>query len=94
MNLDHTYAYYQYKQVIVFSKAGVAQSRPVELECDSKSICVLVFVLAIKHEYMVQSWWKLQIRFIFIDKKFVCWPKFKATRSKVKIKYAIQQHII
>ena len=50
LNLDYTYTYDQYKHVVVFSEVGAPQSRPIELECDSISICVLVIVFAIKHE--------------------------------------------
>ena len=49
-DLDYTYTYYQYKRVVIFSEVGAPQSRPVELECDSISICILVIVLAKKNE--------------------------------------------
>ena len=87
MNLKHTYACYQYKQVIVFSKAGAPQSRPVELECDSKRICVLVIVLAIKNEYMVQSWWNLQIRLIFKDQKVDPSSRSQGQRSRLNMQF-------
>ena len=50
MDFDDTYRYDQNIQVVVFSEVGAAQSRPIELECDSISSCVLGIVLAIKHE--------------------------------------------
>ena len=42
LDLDYTYTYDQYKQVVVFSEVGAPQSRPVEFECDSISNCVIV----------------------------------------------------
>jgi len=42
LDFDDTYTYDQNIQVVVFSEVGAPQSRPVELECDSISSCVLV----------------------------------------------------